>query len=220
MKKPVLLILLGISIAGYCQVLPEDDFMHTVKQAQEECQGAHESVVRSINEEFATSIWGKEIRLNEADIVRFIKRTSGEKISAGVDLTNLTRTKWVYEYDQKAVSELLAGKGVNVTTSYTAHLINANQPMVYAENREEGRKIILELYCPIQEELVKLRTGKQQSIEFLVTSYRGSTTGNDKIIGILTRVNTEKQVVKCTNGHEFDKAMGYKFCPTCGEPLE
>jgi hypothetical protein len=220
MKKCILLLLVGISIAGRSQVLPEDEFTNMVRQAQDQCQGAHESVVRSINEEFGTSIWGKRIRMNEADIVRFIQRTSGEKVSAGVDLTNLTKDKWVYEYDQKTASELMAGKGINVTTSYNSLWIKANQPMVYAEHEKEGRKIILELYCPTQEVLLKLRTGKKQSIEFLVTGYRGSTTGNDKIFGILIQVNDEKQVVKCANGHEFDKALGYKFCPTCGEPLE
>lgn len=220
MKKLILLFLVSISIAGRSQVIPEDEFMNMVRQAQDECQGAHESVVRSINEEFATSIWGKKIRMNEADIVRFIQRTSGEKVSAGVDLTNLLKDKWVYEYGQKTASELMTGKGIHVTTSYNTLWIKANQPMAYIENKEEGRKIILELYCPTQEVLVKLRTGKKQSIEFLVTGYRGSTTGNDKISGILTQVNNEKQVVKCTNGHEFDKALGYKFCPTCGEPLE
>jgi len=220
MKKLVWLILLGISIAGHSQLIPEDEFLSMAKQAQEECQGAHESVVRAINAEFATSIWGKEVRLNEADIIRFIQHTSGRKVSAGVDLTNLTKNNWVYEYDQKTASELMAGKGIKVISSSGTFTITARQPLVYIENRGAERMTILELYCPNQEVLAKLRTGKKQSIQFLVIGYRGSAAGNNMVFGILTQVNTEKQVVKCENGHEFDNAMGYKFCPTCGEPLE
>ncbi len=220
MKKLILLLALGISITGYSQVIPEEEFIAMVKLATEDSQGAHESVVRSINEEFAASIWGKEIRLNDADIVRFMKRPSGEKVSAGVDLTGKAGNSWVYEYDQKATSDLMTGRGVSVTTSFNTLMIKANQPLVYCENQEDGEKTILELYCPTQEVLTKLRTGRQQSIEFLVTGYRGSTSGNAKIFGILTQVNSEKQVIRCSNGHEFDKALGYKFCPACGEPLE
>lgn len=221
MKKRILLLLVfGVSIAGYSQMLPGNEFRMMVKQAREEIQGAHESVVRSINEEFATSIWRKEIRLYEADIIRFFKHPGGEKISAGVDLTNLTKNSWVYEFDQQATSDLLKEKGVQVTTSFNTLWIKANQNLVYIEHTEDGLKSALELYCPTQEVLAKLRTGKQQTIEFLITGYRGSASGNDNISGILTQVQTEKQVVTCTNGHEFDKAQGYEFCPKCGESLE
>jgi hypothetical protein len=65
-----------------------------------------------------------------------------------------------------------------------------------------------------------LRVGKQQSIEFLITGYAGSVSSSAKIYGVLTQVYNTKQVVTCVNGHEFDKSLGYKFCPVCGEELK
>lgn len=220
MKTIGFILFLGISAAAYSQVIPDEEFHTMVNGAKENCQGAHESVVRGINEEFASSIWGKAVRLNEADVVRFTKHPSGEKVSLGMDLTSLFRNSWAYEFDQKTAADFLASKGIKVSTSYKTLWINANQPIVLAETREDGHKTTLELYCPVQDVLDMVRTGRTQSIEFLVTGYRGSVTASSKIYGILTKVNTEKQVVRCTNDHEFDKDLGYKFCPTCGEPLE
>ena len=183
------------------------------------CGCSRQSIVEKTNEAFASSIWGRNVRFNEANIVRFFKYPSGEKVSAGVDITTSTKNNWVYTYDQKAASDLLTNNGVRVTTSYNTLWINANQDLLYAENNKEGNKIILELYCPHQSLLELLRMGRTQSIEFIITGFRGSVTSNSKISGVLTRVNVEKQTISCSNGHEFDKDVGYKFCPTCGEPL-
>ena len=220
MKKLILLLLFGMAITGYSQVIPGEEFSMMVKQALEEGQGAHESVVRSINEEFATSVWGKPIRMNDAEIVRFLQKSSGEKVSAGIDLTGQAGNGWVYAYDQQAAADLLNGQGVNVASSFNTLMITANQPLVQIEHQEDGKKTVMELHCPTQEVLTRLRTGRKQSIEFLITGFKGSSSGANKVTGILTKVNDEKQVSRCANGHEFDKALGYKFCPTCGEPLE
>ena len=191
MKKLIWILLTGVSVAGTSQVLSEDEFRMMADQAREEVPGAHQSVVRAINEEFAGSVWRKEIRLNDADILRFIQGTSGEKISAGIDLTNLTGNGWVFQFDQQAVADLLTEKGVQVTTAFNNLLIKANQTLVAAEDTHEGHKITLELYCPSQEVLQKLRTGRQQTIDFLITGYRGSGSGNSKITGILTQVHKD-----------------------------
>jgi len=220
MKTLSFLLLLCIPVIGYSQVLPEEEFHMLVHSAQENCEGAYESVVRSINEEFASSIWGKQVRFNQADIIRFFKHSSGEKVSAGVDLTGSNKKSWAYEYDQKTTADLMTGKGIKVTTSYNTLWISPNQVLLHGEYNEEGRKTILELYCPTQSVFEMLRTGKTQSIEFLITGYRGSVSANSTIYGILTHVHSEKQVVECSNGHEFDKGLGYNFCPTCGEPLK
>jgi hypothetical protein len=220
MKKTILILIGGISFAGYSQVISEDEFRMKVTRAQEEIQGAHQNVIRAINEKFAGSVWRKEIRLNEADIIRFVQTTSGEKVSAGVDLSNPAGNSWVYEFDQQEATELLKEKGVEVITSFNNLLIKANQTLVYIEHTDEGKKTLLELYCPAREVLEKIRTGRQQTIDFLITGYRGSLSGNSRITGILTQVHTEKQVVQCASGHEFDKALGYQYCPKCGQPLE
>lgn len=220
MKHIFFITFLTLTAAAFSQVLTEDEFNLMVKSAQEDCVGAHESIVEKTNEAFATSIWGRNVRFNEANIVRFFKYPSGEKVSAGVDITTSTKNNWVYTYDQKAASDLLTNNGVRVTTSYNTLWINANQDLLYAENNKEGNKIILELYCPHQSLLELLRMGRTQSIEFIITGFRGSVTSNSKISGVLTRVNVEKQTISCSNGHEFDKDVGYKFCPTCGEPLK
>ncbi|MEZ5071345.1 MAG: hypothetical protein R2751_10345, partial [Bacteroidales bacterium] len=167
MKKSILLFFAVVSMAAQSQVLPEEEFTSMVKLAQESCEGAHESVLKSLNQEFSTAVVGKVIRLNTADVVRFIQRSSGEKVTAGVDLTGVVKAGWVYEQDQKVTSELLKKQGIQVTTSFNTLWIKANQPMVYIENKENGHKTLLELYCPTQEVLAGLRTGKQQSIEFL-----------------------------------------------------
>jgi len=220
MKKLSFLLFLSISAITYSQVIPGEEFRTMIKNAQESCEGAHESAIRGTNEEFARSIWGKKVRFNEADIIRFFKHASGEKVSAGMDITRSKSKGWVYEYDQKAASDLFTGNGVRVIQSYNTLMIKANQVLLYAENEKDGHKTILELYCPQQSVLDMLRAGKTQSIEFLVTGVKGSASSNSNIYGILTQVHTEKQVIKCSNGHEFDKSLGYSFCPTCGEPLK
>ena len=191
MKKLIWILMAGISVAGNSQVISEEAFRTMVDQARDEVPGAHQSVVRAINEEFAGSVWRKEIRLDNADILRFNQGTSGEKISAGIDLTNLTGNGWVFQFDQQAVADLLTEKGVQVTTAFNNLLIKANQTLVTVEDTHEGQKITLELYCPAQEVLQKLRTGRQQTIDFLITGYRGIGPGNSEISGILTQVHTD-----------------------------
>ncbi|MDF1576454.1 MAG: hypothetical protein P1P86_14800 [Bacteroidales bacterium] len=220
MKNLVFLLFLSISAVAYSQVITEEELTLMLVSAQEKCAGAHESVVLRSNEEFAKTIWGKKIRFNNAHINRFFSHSAGEKVSAGVDLFKSNPKDWVYSFDQQEAAELFKGNGVGVTESYNTLWIKARQNILHAEVEKEGRKLTLELYCPHDSFLELLRIGKTQSIEFLITGYKGSTTFNSHIYGVLTDVHAEKQVLTCENGHEFDKALGYKFCPTCGKPLE
>jgi hypothetical protein len=220
MKNVCFLFVLSFSVAAYSQVITEDELKSMVVNAQEKSAGAHQSIVQRSSEEFARAIWGKQIRFNNAKIIRFLSHPSGEKVVAGVSIFQGNRNAWDYEYDQQTAADLLTKNGVKVTTSYNTLWINANQNILYAETDTEGQKIDLELYCTQERFLEVLRTGQTQSIEFLITGYRGSTSSATKIYGVLTEVHAERQVIKCANGHEFDKATGYKFCPTCGEPLK
>ena len=220
MKNVFFLLFLSFSVVAYSQVITEEELQLMVKSAQEQSAGAHESIVLRTNEKFAKTIWGKKVRFNETNIIRFFNHPSGEKVSAGVDLYSRNKNVWGYSYDQRTAADLLKENGVRVTQSYNTLWINARQDLLFAESKKEGHKIILELYCPHQRFLELLRIGQTQSIEFLITGYRGSASSDSKIYGILTQVHAEKQVIKCSNGHEFDKALGYKFCPTCGEPLK
>ncbi len=220
MKNIFILFFLGCSFFASAQVITEDQLTTMVKEDQEKCEGAHSSIVLRVNEDFAESIWGKTIRFNNADIIRFFNHPSGEKVYAGVGILNGNKNKWSFEYDQQTASNLLTKNGVRVTKSYNTQWIIARQDLLYAESNTGPQKTILELYCPKQELLEVLRIGKQQSIEFLITGYAGSVSSSNKIYGILTKVFTVKQVVTCVNGHEYDKSLGYKFCPVCGEPLK
>ena len=219
MKNVFFLLFLSFSTVVYSQVLTEEELKFMVDSAQEKCVGAHESIVRLINEEFAKSIWGKKVRFNEANIIRFFSHPSGEKVSAGVDIFTSNIKSWGYSYNQRTAADLLIENGVGVIQSYNTLWIKANQDLLFAENKKDGPKIILELYCPHQRFLELLRTGQTQSIEFLITGYGGSVSSDSKIYGVLTQVHVEKQLIRCSNGHEFDKDVEYKFCPTCGEPL-
>lgn len=220
MKNISFLLFLSFSILAHSQVMTEDELKVMVQTAQEKCAGAHQSVVLSTNEGFAKSIWGKKIRFNEADIIRFFNHSAGEKVSAGVDITKSSQSGWAYSFDQNAAADLLANNGVRVTQSYNTRWISARQDILHAESKKGGNKITLELYCPQQKFLELLRIGQTQSIEFLITGYKGSTSSSTKIYGVLNEVHADKPVIKCSNGHEYDKATGYKFCPTCGEPIE
>ena len=220
MKTLSFLLFLCLPAVVFSQVITEEEISTMVKSAQEKSEGAHQSILIQANEDFAKAIWGKKVRFNEASIVRFFSHSAGEKVSAGVDILKSIPGGWVYEFDQQKAADLLTKNGVNVTQSYNTRWIKARQNLLYAEVKKDGTKVILELYCPYQRFLEILRTGKTQSIEFMITGYEGSITSSTKIYGVLTEVYVDKQVVKCSNGHEFDKALGYKFCPTCGEPLE
>jgi hypothetical protein len=205
-------------------VITEEELNAMVKSAQENVVGAHESIVRKTNEDVAKAVWGKKVRFNEADIIKFFNRPGGEKAVAGVDVYTNNKKGWGYPFDPKATKDLLIENGVRVTPSYNTIWINANQDLLYAESKKEGHGIILELYCPHERFLEVLRIGRTQSIEFLITGYWGSVASDGSksdatIYGVLTQVNTEAQLIKCSNGHEFDKDVGHKFCPTCGEPL-
>ncbi len=220
MKNLFFLLFLFFTAFATSQVITEEQLILMVDNGQEKCVGAHESVVLTTNEGFAKSIWGKKVRFNDANIIKFFNHPSGEKVSALFDISMNNKGNWGYSYDPKTTADLLTANGVRVTQSYSQLLINAKQNILYAENIEEGHKIILELYCPQQSFLEVLRIGKIQSIEFLVTGFSGSISSDSKIYGVLTQVNLEKLTVKCPKGHEFDKDAGYKFCPTCGEPLK
>jgi Zn finger protein HypA/HybF involved in hydrogenase expression len=219
MKNVFFLLLLSCSAHLFSQVLTEEDLKMKLKNAQDKCANAHPSIVLEANEEFAREIWGKKVRFNSAKIIRFFVRPSGEKVSAGVDILSTNKNSWAYSFDQKATADLVKANGVRVTQSFNTLMITANQNLLYAEDNSGTQKIILELYCPQQKFLEILRTGQTQSIEFLITGFKASLSSGSTINGVLTEVYAEKQVVKCSNGHEFDKALGYKFCPTCGEPL-
>lgn len=220
MKTISFLLLLCFSLAAYSQVITDEVIKSKVKDAQEKSDGAHESILLRANEDFAKSIWGKKVRFNDAAIIKFFRHSSGEKVSAGVDLLSSKKGSWVYEYDQKTAADLLGDNGVRVTQSYNTLWIKANQDLLHAETEMDGHKVILELYCPQQSFLEVLRIGKTQSVEFLITGYKGSVSSNSTVYGVLTAVHADKQIVKCSNGHEFDKDAGYKFCPTCGAALE
>ena len=220
MKNIFVLGFLSLSLALSSQVISEDEFRQMVKSAQDNSSGAHPSVVSRTNADFAKSIWGKKVRFNEAEIIRFFNHASGEKVSAGVDIFSADKKNWNHAMDQQVAADLFTANGVRVTNSYNTLWIKARQDILYAENTLQDPKIILELYCPQQSLLEVLRMGQTQSIEFLITGYWGSVNSSSRILGILTQVHTEKQVSKCSNGHEFDKALGYKFCPSCGEALE
>ena len=220
MKNICFLLFLSFSSLAYSQVITEEELKLMVISAQEKCAGAHESIVQRTNEEFAKAIWGKKIRFNEASIIRFFNHSAGEKVSAGVDILKSYQNNWGYSYDQKTAADLLTENGLRISKSYNTLWIIARQDLLYAESQTEGNKISLELYCPQQRFLELLRIGRTQSIEFLITGYKGGTSSTNKIYGVLTEVHAEKQVIKCSNGHEFDKSLGYKFCPTCGEPIE
>ena len=220
MKKLSFLLFLSFSVVAYSQVITEDELKTMVENAVQKSAGAHSSVIQRTNEEFAKSIWGKKVRFNEANIIRFSRNASGEKVGGGVSINSASSNSWNYSYDQNAASDLLTKNGVRVTKSYNTLWINANQDLLIADNNKVENKTVLELYCPQQRFLEVLRTGQKQSIEFLITGYRASTSSTSKIYGVLTEVYLEKQVVTCSNGHEFDKAAGHKFCPTCGEALK
>jgi len=220
MKKILFLAVLSLGSLAYSQVISEDEFRQMVKDAQDKSAGAHTSVVSRTNTDFAKAIWGKKIRFNQAEVIRFFDHSSGEKVAGGVDINKGDKKNFVHEYDQQSVSKLLTDNGLRVTQSYNTLWLKARQPILYAENKQGEQKIIMELYCPQQSFLEVLRVGQTQSIEFLITGFWANPGSSSKIVGVITQVYTEKQVVKCSGGHEFDKALGYKFCPTCGEALE
>lgn len=220
MKNVFFLLFLSITAFASAQAITEEQIIMMVNNAQEECVGAHQNIVLRTNEEFAKTIWGQTVRFNEAKVIKFFNRPSGEKALQGFDIYGNNKAKWGYSYDSKTTEALLTSHGVRVTQSRGQAWIIAKQNLLYAESMKDGKKIILELYCPYQEFLELLRIGKTQSIEFLITGFSGSASTTSKISGVLTQVNTEKQTIKCSNGHEYDKDTGYKFCPTCGEPLE
>lgn len=220
MKNIFILLLLSIGVLAFSQDISEEELRLKIQSAQESCVGAHESIVLRINKELADFVWGKNIRFNNTSVVKYFTYPSGEQVSAIFDI-NLTKNKnWSYSYDQKAAAELLMDKGLRVTQSYNKLLINAKQNLILAENIVDDHKIILQLYCPHEEFLMGLRIGIPQSIEFQITGIQGSADSDVKLLGIVTKVHTERQVMKCSNGHEFDKASGYKFCPKCGQPVK
>ena len=220
MKNIFFLLFISFSSLAASQVITDEQLRLMITDGQEQCVGAHESVVLTTNEGLAKSVWGQKIRFNEANIIRFFTRPSGEKVSPGFDIYMNNKGKLGYVYDPKTAADLLTANGVRVSQSYNQPWINANQDLLYAETVKDGNKIILEIYTPYQKFLEVLRIGKVQSIEFMVTGIGGSPSTASKIYGVLTQVNLEKQTIKCSNGHEFDKDAGYKFCPVCGEPLK
>lgn len=220
MKNTFFLLFLGFQAFANAQLITGEQLTLMIDEGQDKCIGAHESVVITTNEASAKAVWGQQVRINDANIIKFITRPSGEKVSPGFDIYANNKGKLGYEYDPSSIENLLSTHGVRVSQSYNQPWINARQNILYAEKIKEGNKIILELYCPYQEFMEVLRIGKTQSIEFLITGMSGSPNTNSKIYGVLTKVNTEKQTIQCTNGHEYDKNTGYKFCPECGEPLE
>lgn len=220
MKNVFFLWFLSFSVLAFSQVMTEDELKLMVQSAQDKSAGAHQSVVQRTNEEFAKSIWGKKVRFNQAGIIRFFNHSAGEKVSSGVNITKSSQNSWAYSFDQQSAADLLTKNGVRVTKSYNTLWIVARQELLYAESKTEGNKVSLELYCPQQSFFELLRIGQTQSIEFLITGYKGSASSGTKIYGVLTQVHAEKQVIKCSNGHEFDKSLGHKFCPTCGEPID
>jgi hypothetical protein len=220
MKNIFILIFLSIGFLAYSQLINEEELYLKIQSSEESCVGAHESIVLRINKELADFVWGKNVRLNNATVIKYFSYPSGEEVSALFDI-NLTKNKnWSYIYDQKTAADLLIDKGLRVSQSYNKVLINARQNLILAENIKDGYKVILELYCPHEEFLQGLRIGIPQSIEFQITGMLGSADTDLKILGVVTKVHSERQVLKCANGHEYDKASAYKFCPSCGEPLK
>lgn len=220
MKNLVFILFIFAFTASYSQVVSEEELRNKIKTAKENCVGAHESIVLQTNQGLLTDLWGKTIRMNEANTLKFFSYPQGEKVVAGTDIYMRSGKNWSYIHDQQATADLLMAKGVKVIESAKSLWITARQDILQAESTRDEEKILVELYCPKHEFLEALRTGRTQSIEFTITGIWGSSSKSPKILGVITKVNTEKQVIKCENGHEYDKLIGYKFCPKCGKPLE
>lgn len=220
MNKLFIIVLAFLFSPAYSQVIAEEELRNRIKTAQENCVGAHESIIMQTNQGLLTDLWGKTIRVNEAGIVKFYSYPQGEKVVAGADVYIRSGKNWSYFHDQQAAADLLTANGVRVIESAKSLWITARQDLLQATSTRDEEKLLLELYCPKHEFLEALRTGRTHSIEFRVTGIWGSAGSDPRILGVLTHVNTEKQVIKCENGHEYDKVIGYKFCPKCGKPLE
>jgi len=84
MKTTFFLLFLSFSLVAFSQVITEEELSLMVKDAQEKCAGAHQSILLQANEDFAKAIWDKKVRFNEASIVRFFTHSAGEKVSGRI----------------------------------------------------------------------------------------------------------------------------------------
>jgi len=219
MKTISFLTLLFFTLPSFAQVIAEEEFSLKVKSAQENCQGAHESIVQRTNEELANFVWGKSVRFNNANIEKFYSHPGGEKVVASFDVNKTRNKNWAHVHDMQIAADLLTSCGLKITPSYNTKWISAKQDLIYAKNTCDSTEVILELYCPPQF-LEFIRTGRKQSIEFMVTGIISGATSPATLQGVVTKVHTDRQIIKCSNGHEYDKIAGYKFCPKCGEALK
>lgn len=215
MKHLFILILTLQSIFLYGQVKQEEAFLLELRNAQSNLNGAAESIQYKFAKEFLNSNFGKKIKFSNVTVKAFSK-ANPYSINTSENSIGEVNIEFSF-YD---INNVILDNGIKSTVRQDRNgkkLISIPNEVSLAHLTKKIDDITYYFYLlvPDMSMLEKLRVGKTVSIEFAYNAFK-----YNRIDGVLTKIYEDTEMLKCTNGHEFDKNSGYKFCPKCGLPLE
>lgn len=215
MKHLFILILTLQSIFLFSQVKQEEAFLLELRDAQSKITGAAESIQYKFAGEFLNNNFGKKIKFNSVKVTKF---TSANPYSINLKGNSIGEVNIEFAFSD--INKVILDNGIKSTVrqdrSGNKKISIPNEvSLAHMSKKIEGTTYYFYLLVPNMAMLEKMRVGKTVSIEFVYNAFK-----YNRIDGVLTKIYEDTQILKCTNGHEFDKNTGYKFCPKCGLSLE
>lgn len=215
MKRLFILIFIFQSIFSFSQVKQEETFLLELRDAQSKLTGAAVSVQNRSAKEFLNNNFGKKIKFNSVKVTKF---TSANPYSINTSGNSIGEVN--IEFAFYDINKVILDNGIKSTvrqdrSGKKSISIPNEVSLAHMSKKIDDITYYFYLLVPNMTMLEKMRVGKTVSIEFVYNAFK-----YNRIDGVLTKIYEDTEMLKCTNGHEFDKNTAYKFCPKCGLPLE
>jgi hypothetical protein len=215
MKRLFILIFISQSVFSYSQVKQEEAFLLELRDAQSKLTGAAESIQYRFAGEFLNNNFGKKIKFNNVAVKAFSK---ANPYSINTSENSIGEVNIEFAFSD--INKVILDNGIKSTvrqdrSGKKSISIPNDVSLAHMTKKIDDITYYFYLLVPNMTMLEKMRVGKTVSIEFVYNAFK-----YNRIDGVLTKIYEDSEMLKCTNGHEFDKNTEYKFCPKCGLPLE
>jgi hypothetical protein len=202
------LFVLLVSSAVPAVAMDENEMVMKIRNFQQQIEGASEATQMRYAAKLASELGGGKVVVHSAVVTGFI----GESLTLGPGVFNVAINN--ADFQAKTRLPRLArredGPWAIATKSYQGYTMNyfiQLQPPELADSFRIGQKVSFDGI---------INAAISSATQPAVMSW--SKDWGVVIIG--ARVSLETRILKCSNGHEYAPAAGYKFCPQDGLPLK
>lgn len=238
---PVVALILTGRIALLGQGLDTRQVLALLRDTTSACEGAEDEVQQGIHNNLRAKLWGSTIKATAATIQSFGEMTGHLFYPGGWQNASGGWSKRAYPPDEKYMDEfrwlfrppykLSWGEMEAASNRFGFSIpigpndgpgdtpIPNRKRIVFLHQLPGGKEYLIDAMIR-KDALTDLRIGNKVNVEFQVSGLSGRLDSQIVISGHVTRVATATRLLKCKQGHEYDPASGYTFCPTDGTAVK